>query len=98
MPVRFPLTFQAHNLTGQGTVINLSMGGCNFMSTDPIAIGTVLQLWLQISDDVAPVMVDAAAVRYVHQQSVGVEFIQWQQSERERLQLFVRGLLISRPA
>jgi len=98
MPTRFPLTFQAHNLSGQGTVTNLSMGGCNFASTYPIAIGTVLRLWLQISDDVAPVSVDAAVVRYVHQHSVGVEFIQWQQSERERLQLFVRGLLISYPA
>jgi hypothetical protein len=26
----------------------------------------------------------------------GIEFLLWQQSERERLQLFVRGLLIGR--
>ena len=94
MAARFPVTFQAHNLRGQGTVTNLSMGGCNFTSADPIAIGTVLQLWLQISDDVAPVLVDAAVVRYVHEHAAGVEFIRWQPSERERLQLFVRGLLI----
>jgi hypothetical protein len=55
-----------------------------------------LKLELQISNDVAPVIVDAAIVRNVRSGSVGVEFLQWQQSERERLQLFIRGLLIGR--
>jgi hypothetical protein len=39
-------------------------------------------------------VVDAAVVRSVRAGGLGVEFLQWQQSERERLQLFVRGLLI----
>jgi hypothetical protein len=55
-------------------------------------------LELQLSDNVSPVVVDAAAVRHSQGQSVGVEFLQWQESERARLQLFVRGLLISRAA
>jgi len=40
------------------------------------------------------VMVEAAVVRYVGTGSVGVEFLRWQESERERAQLFVRGMLI----
>jgi len=51
---------------------------------------------LQISKDVPPVIVDAGAVRNVRNGIIGVEFLLWQQSERERLQLFVRGLLIGR--
>jgi hypothetical protein len=43
-------------------------------------------------------VVDAAAVRYARERSVGVEFLQWQERERDRLQLYVRGLLIGRPA
>jgi hypothetical protein len=54
----------------------------------------ILQLGLQIADDVPPVEVDAAMVRYVTGESVGVEFLRWREGERERLQLFVRGLLI----
>jgi hypothetical protein len=45
---------------------------------------------------VAPVTVDAAVVRNIRSGAAGVEFLQWQQSERDRLQLFIRGLLIGR--
>jgi hypothetical protein len=90
----FPLTFQANNLNGTGSANNISMGGCSFESSIPLASGAILQMGLQVTDEVAPVMVDAAVVRYARGSSVGVEFLQWQQNERERLQLFVRGLLI----
>jgi hypothetical protein len=97
MPARFALTFTSQNISGQGTATNLSMGGCNFDSNTPLATGMVLRMELQIAADVAPVVVDAAAVRYARDRSVGVEFLQWQEKERDRLQLYVRGLLISRP-
>lgn len=96
MSMNFPLTFQDKNLNGEGTAINVSMGGCSFSTLNQMAIGMIFQLGLQISEDVRPVQVDAAVVRYVRGQSVGVEFLQWRQNERERLQLFVRGLLIGR--
>lgn len=98
MPMKFPLTFKDSGVDGKGTAINVSMGGCSFTTLNQVAIGMVLRLCLEISDDVAPVEVDAAVVRYVRGQSVGVEFLQWRQSERDRLQLFVRGLLIGRAA
>lgn len=85
MPMSFPLTFQDKNLNGKGTAINVSMGGCRFSTLSQVAIGVILQLGLRISDDVPPVEVDAAVARYVRGQSVGVEFLQWRQSERERL-------------
>ena len=98
MPASFPLAFETNNIKGQGTATNLSMGGCNFNTATPMATGMVLRLELQIAADVAPVVVDAAAVRYARERSVGVEFLQWQESERDRLQLYVRGLLIGTPA
>ncbi|MBM4299139.1 MAG: hypothetical protein FJ143_15490 [Deltaproteobacteria bacterium] len=97
MAARFALTFTSQNISGRGTATNLSMGGCNFDTATPLATGMVLRMELQIAADVAPVVVDAAAVRYARDRSVGVEFLQWQEKERERLQLYVRGLLISRP-
>jgi hypothetical protein len=97
LPTSFSLNFQANNMTGQGAALNVSMGGCNFNSTMRLASGTVLQMGLQVADGVDPIVVDAAVVRYTHERSIGVEFLQWQESERERLQQFVRGLLISHP-
>lgn len=97
MATNFSLTFEGQNRKGQGRATNLSMGGCNFDTTTPLSIGMILRMELQIARDVAPVIVDAAAVRYARDRSVGVEFLQWQEKERERLQLYVRGLLISQP-
>jgi hypothetical protein len=98
MPASFPLTFQDINLSGHGGATNISMGGCSFNTSTPLAGGMVLRLELQLSDNVSPVVVDAAVVRHSQGQSVGVEFLRWEESERARLQLFVRGLLISRAA
>lgn len=96
MEMRFPVTFGEQSFSGNGELLNVSMGGCSFHTEADLTSGRILKLELQISQDVAPVIVDAAVVRNVHSGAVGVEFLQWQQSERERLQLFIRGLLIGR--
>ena len=96
MPMSFPMSYSGGGIAGEGLALNISIGGCSFSTLSQVAIGMIFQLGLQISDEVPPVQVDAAMVRYVRGQSVGVEFLQWRQSERKRLQLFVRGLLIGR--
>jgi PilZ domain len=96
MEMRFPVTFGGQDISGEGVLLNISMGGCSFHTSAHLSSGTILKLGLQISNDVAPVIVDAAIVRNVRSGAVGVEFIQWQHSERERLQLFIRALLIGR--
>jgi PilZ domain-containing protein len=98
MEVKFPIAFSGPNVAGKGTLLNISMAGCSFASSSELGIGMILKLDLQISGTVAPVIVDAAVVRSVQKDSAGVEFLRWQASERERLQLFVRGLLIDRGA
>jgi PilZ domain len=96
MEMRFPVTVSGQDISGEGVLLNISMGGCSFHTSANLSSGMILKLGLQISNDVAPVIVDAAIVRNVRSGAVGVEFIQWQHSERERLQLFIRGLLIGR--
>jgi hypothetical protein len=94
--MRFPVTFGGQGISGQGELLNVSMGGCSFHTGANLTNGMILRLGLQISNDVPLVIVDAAIVRNVRSGAVGVEFLQWQQSERERLQSFIRGLLIGR--
>jgi PilZ domain len=96
MAMNFPVVFRSDQFAGDGNVLNISMGGCSFTTASKLAKGAILRLELKMSNDAAPVTVDAAILRHWHNQVAGVEFIQWQQSERERLQLFVRGLLIGR--
>ena len=98
MEMRFPILFRSPAVSGEGIMLNFSMGGCSFTTTSEIPIGTIVQMELKISPNVAPVIVDAALVRNVGTGRIGAEFLRWNESERERLQLFVRGMLIGRPA
>lgn len=96
LPMNFPVAFTGDKISGQGTVQNLSMGGCSIVTDTKIERGTILNLALSVSKEITPMIVEAAVVRYVRPENFGVEFLRWQSGERERLQLFVRGLLINR--
>jgi hypothetical protein len=98
MEINFPVTFGGEKVSGEGMLLNISMDGCTFTTTADLGIGMMVKLALQISGSVPPVMVDAALVRNAHPGSAGVEFLRWQETERERLQHFIRGLLIGRGA
>jgi hypothetical protein len=96
MEIQFPVSFRGQSVAGEGMLFNVSMGGCSFKTNAELGLGMILQIDLQISADLPPVTVDAAVVRNRSSANAGVEFLRWQESERDRLQLFVRGLLISR--
>jgi hypothetical protein len=98
MEIKFPVSFRGQNISGDGMLLNISMAGCSFTTSAELGIGMIVKLELQIAGAVPPVTVDAAVVRNVQPGRAGVEFLRWQASERERLQLFVRGLLIGRGA
>ena len=91
-----PIGFRGDQIQGEGLVLNIAMGGCSFYTTSELSKGAIIRLEVRISSDAAPVVVDGAVVRHIYNQVAGVEFIQWQQNERERLQLFICGLLIGR--
>ena len=98
MERKFSITFTGQGVSGEGLVLDVAMGGCTFSTDADLAIGTVLKVDLRLSAAVLPVIVDAAVVRNVRAGIAGVEFVRWQESERERLQLFVTGMLIGRGA
>src|SRR4029453_2417950 len=98
MEMTLPVSFSGQDVSGEGMLLNISMGGCSFTTSAQLESGAILNLSLQISRDIAPVVVDAAVAASWNASSVGVEFLRWQPTERERLQLFIRGLLIGRGA
>lgn len=98
MERKFPITFSGQDISGEGVILDVAMGGCTFTTTSDLAIGMTMKMDLRISAAVPPVVVDGAVVRNVRAGIAGVEFLRWQESERERLQLFVIGMLIGRGA
>lgn len=98
MERKFPIAFSGEDISGEGMMLDVAMGGGTFATTSALAIGMTVKMELRISAAVPPVIVDAAVVRNVRAGIAGVEFLRWQESERERLQLFVTGLLIGRGA
>ena len=74
------------------------MSGCTLHTDAQLVKGAILRMELQIAKDTLPVIVDAAVARNVVRNRVGIEFLRIDRNDRERLQLFVRGLLLGRSA
>lgn len=96
MEVSFPVTFSGPGAAGEGMVCDISMNGCSIATSAEVRPGAIIGLELKVALDAAPVTIDAAVVRHVGQQRFGVQFLKWQHQERNRLQLYIRGLLIGR--
>jgi PilZ domain len=94
LPVNFPVTFSAGMVHGEGMVVDISMGGCAFHTETQLKEGSILKMGLPLSNEVSPVNVEAAIVRSSQPGRVGVEFLRIQNGERERLQRFIRGLIL----
>ena len=92
LAMNFPISFVGENVDGAGTVSDISINGCAFDTDRQLTDESIVRLALQISNELQPVDIEAAVVRNVGQGRVGVEFLRVQQAERERLQLFIRGL------
>lgn len=96
LSMNFPVSFSGDNLNGKGAVADISIAGCTFRTDTQLALGNIVSMALQISNEPAPVTVEAAVVRNVKGDRIGVEFLRFQQNERERLRHFIRGLVLGR--
>ena len=96
MAMNLPVRFRGDGFDGAGSVTDISMGGCRFTTESKLNTRAIMRLEFKVSDDAAPVIVELAVLRDWHNQVAGVEFLRCDPSERERLQLFVHGLLIGR--
>jgi PilZ domain len=85
IPVRFQLSFSGKQMSGEGTVVNLSRLGCTIETPTPIPRGELLSLRIHKPDGPPLFEVEAAEVRFIMEKSVGVEFVRMQDREMERL-------------
>jgi hypothetical protein len=98
--VEFPVSFQSayldRNISGEGTLTNLSIRGCSLIAQHPMGKGTFLRLRFRYSETDAPIEVDVAAVRMPGRNQIGLEFLNMQPKEEERLRRLLEHLLYGR--
>ena len=91
-PVQFTIGFLGQHAVGVGSASNLSTEGCTVESELMVHQGWPLELRLRLPDDDLPVEVTLAVVRWSQGQKFGLEFLQMQLGEQERLHRFVSSL------
>jgi len=96
IPVRYQLTFAGKQVSGEGTVVNLSRLGCTIETHAPIPHGELLFLRIQKSDGQLLFEIEAAVARFTVEKSVGVEFVRIQEREMERLERVIVNLYTGR--
>jgi hypothetical protein len=85
MPARFPLTFTSQQMNGEGTVLNLSIKGCQIETDVPIVLGCTLSLGIRGTDGQPLFEVDAAVVQTLEGKQAGIEFLRIRNDAMDRL-------------
>lgn len=90
--VNFGSAFAGKFLAGQGTITNLSVGGCSIDSPVTPGAQTVVGLKIQLPDSPWPLEVEQAVVRWVRGTTFGLEFQALSEADTTRLQQLLYDL------
>ncbi|MBS0169027.1 MAG: PilZ domain-containing protein [Nitrospira sp.] len=75
--------------TGEGRLLDLSAEGCRIETAQELPVNTYLSLRLILSPNDLPILVDLAAVRWVHGTNFGIHFLAIQPLQAQRLRTFL---------
>ncbi len=89
IPVRLCLSFSGGKIRGDGTVMDLSLGGCIIRSETEVHIDDIFYLEIVLAEDERPVEV-AAMVRSVSARGIAFKFLRKAQ-ENKRLLNFIQS-------
>lgn len=89
IPVRLFLSFSGGKVRGEGTVMDLSMGGCIIKSATQVHVDDIFYLEIAIAEDELPIEV-AAMVRSVSARGIAFKFLRKAQENR-RLLAFIHS-------
>ena len=90
--VKVPVVFKGPNLAGEGTVYNISAGGCMIEGNQDVEQGAVLALSIRMADQEPPLMVAQASVQWVVRRKFGLKFQQVEEQEQARLRQWIKSL------
>ncbi len=89
IPVRLYLSFSGGKVRGEGTVLDISLGGCIIKSETHVRIDDIFYLEIIIAEDEAPLEV-AAMVRSVTARGIAFKFLR-KAKENKRLLTFIQS-------
>lgn len=89
IPVRLFLSFSGGRIRGEGTVLDLSMGGCVIQSETQVHINDIFYLQITLDGDESPLEV-AAMVRSIGVRGIAFKFLRAAQ-DNKRLLSFVQS-------
>lgn len=95
IPVRLYLSFSGGKVQGEGTVLDLSMGGCIIKSQTQVHKDDIFYLQLSLGEGEHPLEV-AAMVRSVSARGIAFKFLRAAQ-ENKRLLAFVQAQMLHQP-
>jgi hypothetical protein len=86
IPVTFRGSFGSVSLgKHEGSICDLAMNGCRLISPIPVPVNTYLEVWLQISPTVPPLLIELAAVRWAGNGELGIEFLGLRSEHKAKL-------------
>ena len=81
---------------GDGTLLELSLGGCRLLTDIPLEIGKRYHLIMQVSKKSHPIIVEAAVVQWIQGNICGLKFTSMQSIHESHLRELL--LELRRPA
>lgn len=73
-----------------GTLEDLSRGGCAFQCESTLQIGNFLELEIRLPGEEPPLKIEVAVVRWAKSQRFGLEFLRIHAREKERIRELVK--------
>jgi len=89
VPVRLSLAFSGGRITGEGALINISLGGCLIETTASVKVDDIFHVKLFVSEQ-EPAIEVSAMVRSVGAKGVGMKFLRSAREDR-RLSAYLRS-------
>lgn len=83
--VQSTCVLSCNGLVGQAEVVNLSVPGCLLTTRMVLKVGQYVDLRLTFKTSPTPLQIKLAAVRWVSQGQVGLEFIRMSEADQSRL-------------
>ncbi|NOT21101.1 MAG: PilZ domain-containing protein [Nitrospiraceae bacterium] len=84
--VDYPATFTSDQLSGSGTLKNLTISGAEIQSQADLAIGSRLALSIHASGARPPIVITIAVVRWKHNDRFGLEFVRFDGRSKQQLE------------
>ena len=87
-------SFHGTEVAGQGRVVDLSIKGCAVESDIEIQPNSVISLALDVYANRVPITVRRGLVQYREGRRCGIEFLQMEPEQKDRLQLYLKCLIL----